>query len=61
MFWNIEFTETQTFFFFFFPAMIGNLLLWFGKEAMSTLAVVIKEFRETQSFLLHCSATEGDS
>lgn len=60
MFWNIEFTETQTCFFF-FPAMIGNLLLWFGKEAMSTLAVVIKEFREILSFLLHCSATEGAS
>lgn len=49
MFWNIEFRETQpcfSFFFFFFSAVIGNLLLWFGKEAMSTLPLVIKEFRK---------------
>lgn len=30
----------------FFPAVIGNLLLWFGKEAMSTLPGVIKKFKK---------------
>lgn len=45
----------------FFPAVIGNLLLWFGKEAVSTLPLVIKEFREILSFLLHCLVTEGAS
>lgn len=45
----------------FFPAVIGYLLLWFGKEAMSTLPLVIKKFRDILSFLLHCSVTEGAS
>lgn len=34
------------FLFFFFPAVIGNLLLWFGKEAMSTLPGAIKKFKK---------------
>lgn len=48
-------------FFYFFPVVIGNLLLWLGKEVMSTLPLVIKEFRKILSFLLHCSVTEGAS
>lgn len=66
MFWNIEFRETRPCFWvvvfsFFFPKAIGSLLLWFGREAMSTLPLVIKEFREILHFLLHCSVTEGAS
>lgn len=41
--------------------MIGYLLLWFGKEATSTRHIMIKQFREILSFVLHCTATEGAS
>lgn len=61
MCWNIEFRETRPCFWVvvFISKAIGSLLLQFGTEAMSTLPLVIKEFREILRFMLHCSLTEG--
>lgn len=39
---------------FFFPAVIGNLLLWFGMKAVSVLPRVTEKLREILSSLLHC-------